>query len=41
MGVSESESEAEGTWLASLLVQGLLKVAHWEVKIVNIVVNSL
>nr|DAO38605.1 MAG TPA: hypothetical protein [Caudoviricetes sp.] len=29
MGVSESESKVEGTWLASLLMQGLLKVAYW------------
>ena len=31
MGVSESDSEVEGTWLASLLMQGLLKVAYWQV----------
>lgn len=29
LGVSESESEIEGTRLASLLMQGLFKVAYW------------
>lgn len=27
--VPESDSEVEDTWLASLLMQGLLKVAYW------------
>lgn len=29
LGISESESEVKGTRLASLLMQGLLKVAYW------------
>lgn len=29
VGVPESESEVEGTWMASLLMQGLFKVAYW------------